>query len=134
MTTTDPRTTRLGELTAYDLGSHVTFKDGGATYEGILEQVRHEHRTSRKTFVSVIAGKWRHVESYPSNRPCVVTPVLLTPAGPVAGGQALAIDGPPPGPTATAHDVTIVGVSPALDPHRVAAEIRRTVEAQRVQR
>lgn len=77
--TTNP--TRLGELTAYDLGSTITFHDGGATYTGSLISVKHEFPDGkRRTFLMLVSasGKWRHADRYPSNLPIdeVVRPAV----------------------------------------------------------
>lgn len=98
--TTNP--TRLGELTAYDLGSTITFHDGGATYTGSLISVKHEFPDGkRRTFLMIVSGsgKWRHADRYPSNLPIdeIVRPVVRHDPAPVAT-SGRAIGGPVSGP------------------------------------
>lgn len=89
---------RLGELTAYDLGSTITFRDGGATYTGSLLSVKHEFPDGkRRTFLMLVSasGKWRHADRYPSNlpidevaRPARATGGQVPSTGGSAGGSA----------------------------------------------
>ena len=71
----------LGSLSANDLGATLTFTDGGATYSGMLKGVQHDSSLSGalKTLVVLSSDDWRHIKSYPSSTPCVVTPVAIAP-------------------------------------------------------
>lgn len=92
--TTNP--TRLGELQAYDLGSTITFHDGGATYTGSLLSVKHEFPDGkRRTFLMLLSdsGKWRHADRYPSNLPIdeIVRPVFVA-GGPITVPRTIVVD------------------------------------------
>lgn len=71
----------LGDLIAGDLGARVSFKDGGATYEGTLVSVKHDSPLfpdsplggHGRTWVSLKAfDDWRLFDAYPSDTPCTV--------------------------------------------------------------
>lgn len=130
--TTNP--TRLGELTAYDLGSTITFHDGGATYTGTLISVKHEFPDQRRrTFLMLVSasGKWRHADRYPSNlsidevvRPVTVRgeagPEKFVPSGP---GSVVSIGGSVGGP------ITTIGPA-SSDPVGITPELRAELVAQ----
>ncbi len=65
----------LGHLSGEHLGSIIRFADGGATYEGVLQQVHHSEQAIRRypvTLVHLTMGEWRHIKTYPSDTDCEV--------------------------------------------------------------